>query len=149
MPLVEPIAYDDRSRNEAKLLTLNLLLRRALLDVPADSVVAHALVCAEEFNVEVEAWEDSVDTARDVAAIEVVTGYEADEVEDEAEVKEENVGGGEDEDGGDEEGEGEDEGDVEVQVEEEADAEKDEWADDLRWSMKACLAFRSKAEVWM
>ncbi|KAF9965187.1 hypothetical protein BGZ70_005261 [Mortierella alpina] len=147
----------DVSRNEAKLLTLNRLLRRA---VPADSV--GALVCTEEFNVDDEAWDDSVDTAKEVAAIEVATADEANEAEeeaeeDEAEVDEEDVGGGEDEDEDDEEGEGDDRGEdededgeeLEVEVEVEVEAEKDEWADDLRWSMKACLALRSKADVWM
>lgn len=132
--LVEPNAHDDRSRNEAKFLTLNLLLRLALLDVAADTVVALASVCAGEYSTGDEAWEDSADTVRDVAANEDVMGDKTDEAEDEAEdeveVKEEAVGGGEDEDEDEEAGEGDNEGEVEDGVEEEA--EKDEWADDLR-----------------
>ncbi|KAF9957831.1 hypothetical protein BGZ72_001299 [Mortierella alpina] len=113
--VVEPNADDDRSRNDAKLLTLNLLLRLALLVVAADSVVARALVS--------------------------VAGDEVDELEE--------VGGGEeDEEVADEEEEGDDDGDDDDD-EDEVEAEKDERADDLRWSMKACLAFRSKADVWM
>lgn len=109
----------DRSRKEAKVLTLNRLLRLDFCLRGATAALVVELVVAVSELVAVDD-EDADDEGGVLSAVE------------------KSVVGEEDDEGGEVEGE--------ERVEEE---DEEEFREDLRWSEKACLALRNKAEVWI